>query len=593
MRLCVLFFAALQFCLLSAFASTQPTDSQLVHLDTLAGKIVYAHPDSTILLAHRGLQLAKQLGDDRMVMRMYTHISNAWQLQGRFDSVNVYNTLLWEKARASRDTLMMVTALGKIGSLQYLSGHVDSAIHSFQQSLELIPHLEEKYQRGLLLTSHANLGMMYQPKGDLASASRHFAEALRFAPEGCHPDRVNLLNVQATLYFDLEFFERAEKLLEKALACSTQNPNLTRIAIVVLNNLGELQLKHYNDPRQAITFFDRAIEQNEGKFTQSLLFSLAGKAEAYIKLNEPDSARMLLRQAASHQMKSPETASWIHMLEASLALAENDLPLAKKKAAQAIEIAETAGLTPTLRDAYRTWLSAALKMKSDERLADWFDRFVALNDSIDRTRLVQRMALLEAEQINANMRDSLYRERVEKAYLESIHSTQRTLLWVSMLLLLLASIIAWSWFKQWRLSEARRQALLEQNRHLTQLRAQGAARAPSASSIDDIRTQKFHPDNGQWAVQLCQISHISSSGNLITFHLTDGTTRQMWGSLSSLIEVLPSSMFARCYQSNLVNFEAISEVRANEIRLKSGVTLKIGRTYKKDFAEKWKEYIER
>ncbi len=594
MRTLACFLLSLLFT--AAWADQRQPHLQLAEIDSLAGVLVYANPDSTLQLAHEGLRLAEQAGDDRMAMRMYTHISNAWQLVGHLDSVDGYNTLLWERARATRDTLMMVTALGKIASHRFLAGNVDSAIHYLQHSIALIPFLEEKYQRGLFFTTHANLGIMYQRKGVLATAHRHFAKALQYAPEGCAPQRVNLLNVQATLYFELKIFDRAEKLLRQALACNEQNPNLDRITVVVLNNLGEIYLDHHRDYRQAISYFNRSIELNGGKFPKSHFFSLAGKADAYLKLNEPDSARILLREAArliENGVVSPETESFLCLGEASLALSENDLSLAKEKAARAIEIAEAAGYGPILQDAYRIWLSAALKMAGNEPYSAYFERYVTLIDSIDRTRLAQSMALLEAELVNTRTRDSLYQARVEKAYLETLHSAQSAALWMSMLLLLIVSILAWSWFKQWRLAEAQRAALLEKNRHLLEHQQQRKQKTQSVRElVQQARTEKFHPDNGQWSVVLNQITHVSSDGNLITFHLTDGSQRQMWGSLSSLSNILPDFLFVRCYQSFIVNLDEVKEVRANEVILKNEQRLRVGRTYKKNFMEKWQQYIQ-
>ena len=65
----------------------------------------------------------------------------------------------------------------------------------------------------------------------------------------------------------------------------------------------------------------------------------------------------------------------------------------------------------------------------------------------------------------------------------------------------------------------------------------------------------------------------------------------MWGSLSSLSNILPDFLFVRCYQSFIVNLDEVKEVHTNEIILKNGQRLRVGRTYKKNFLEKWQQYI--
>ncbi len=197
--------------------------------------------------------------------------------------------------------------------------------------------------------------------------------------------------------------------------------------------------------------------------------------------------------------------------------------------------------------------------------------------------------MLALQRPHTTLRDSLEQLKVENTQLHALRKSHTTLIWLLASLLLIVSIAAGRWQRQLRLAEASKAVLLEQNRYLRHLEKKAQT---LREKIQRALDQKFHPPKGNWAIPLRALSHISSNGNLITFHAIDGTTYHMWGSLSALQEVLPPFLFARCYQSYIVNLTAIKEVQTHALSMQSGTHIKIGRSYKKSFLAAWNRFIE-
>lgn len=91
-------------------------------------------------------------------------------------------------------------------------------------------------------------------------------------------------------------------------------------------------------------------------------------------------------------------------------------------------------------------------------------------------------------------------------------------------------------------------------------------------------------------LSLSDIRYIESHNHSIVIH--QGTEKSIYYfSLSDFEKQLPTGLFARCHNSFLVNLNGVREIGRNELLLKHGETLPIGRTYYKTFQSAYVRYI--
>lgn len=91
-------------------------------------------------------------------------------------------------------------------------------------------------------------------------------------------------------------------------------------------------------------------------------------------------------------------------------------------------------------------------------------------------------------------------------------------------------------------------------------------------------------------VDVSNIIYLEVSSHQITYHLLDGETFEIWGSLKDELEKLPKDMFIRISQSQIINAKYISNFDSNKIKLLNE-TLYFSRSYKKDAYNGILEYL--
>ena len=79
----------------------------------------------------------------------------------------------------------------------------------------------------------------------------------------------------------------------------------------------------------------------------------------------------------------------------------------------------------------------------------------------------------------------------------------------------------------------------------------------------------------------------------ITRVVTGATTYEVAEKLSALVDRLPSSIFAYCHSSYVVNMPAIVELHDTELRLANGATVPVSRRYARGFRERYFEWADR
>lgn len=91
-------------------------------------------------------------------------------------------------------------------------------------------------------------------------------------------------------------------------------------------------------------------------------------------------------------------------------------------------------------------------------------------------------------------------------------------------------------------------------------------------------------------ISLSELLFIEVSGHYLVYH-TKNEEFGCWGSLGALERLLPVGMFARCNVGYIVNLSKVEKIDRNEVYI-GDTSLHITRTHKKEFMEKFIEYLE-
>lgn len=89
---------------------------------------------------------------------------------------------------------------------------------------------------------------------------------------------------------------------------------------------------------------------------------------------------------------------------------------------------------------------------------------------------------------------------------------------------------------------------------------------------------------------LSEIVYIESYNHQLAIHTTSAE-QTVYSSLTAMERQLPANEFSRCHNSYLVRLEFVGEICRNEVTLRNGIRLPIGRQYFKTFQQDFIAYM--
>ncbi len=221
--------------------------------------------DEAALAGGSLVEILQDLGDLRAADRWTNHALSAFDRLG-------------DRAEESTE----IAVLSSIGNLRSNQGRYDEALDIQERLLSMLPSEGDEVRRS---KSHNSLGATYANMGELAQAVEHFeiSIALNDAARGPgHPDNVYPLANLAWMLIELEEFDRAEPLLDRAIEILQEKTADDAYALVTL-------LSHRG-----------ALHDERGEYGAARKLYAQGLALAESELgDEHDLAGMLLNNLAS------------------------------------------------------------------------------------------------------------------------------------------------------------------------------------------------------------------------------------------------------------------------------------------------------
>jgi len=126
---------------------------------------------------------------------------------------------------------------------------------------------------------------------------------------------------------------------------------------------------------------------------------------------------------------------------------------------------------------------------------------------------------------------------------------------------------------------------VQKARDLYRLKNKNLDREPDSSQDIESERIAIKSDGKSIQTELKEIRYLESYGNYVKVWLEDEyllTAR----TLKSFEEQLPRSQFLRIHKSHIVNYAYIDYLEGNQIALKNGIKLPIGKTYRKPVKER-------
>lgn len=354
---------------------------EIAALDSLASiNLLMGKPNDALPLSQQALEMAQELGDEKLYRRVLGNRAVALQGLGRNREAIEQLQRALERALSEHDRYSELQIRSHLGQAYAEMGDLESAEREIGQALELAQETANRtMQAGLLATQAA----LYYRRGNLNQALPLFERALKLEEILGHSEKQALILTNlAQIHLRLQQIDTAEQMLERAQHIAQEIgslrlqmgivPQLGRIAqaradwqhaeqyyrdalelaeqngepsnrIIALGNLGHV-LEKQNQLIKAAPFHETAIElASKFEMLPLLAQALVNFGVVKAKQNETAAAREALERAAqvAHQIGNPYDEFYAYEnLGRLYQFTLNDLPNAVRSYQHAVQLLE-------------------------------------------------------------------------------------------------------------------------------------------------------------------------------------------------------------------------------------------------------------
>ena len=339
-------------------------------------------------------QLASTQQSEAYLIRAYTGFGACNYYSGEWHAAieNYRNSL--RISVSLDDSLNIAKANNNLGLVYTQIGQLDSAIFAYEAALDHYPALErQKYEASL----HINIGLVFQKKGNHQQANEYFLKSLAWSEAS--NDQVGINNACfniGNIHYYLKDYHQAISYYRRSIQ-SQGYINVHTLANAY-SNLGSCFLK-VQEVDSSIHYHERALSLrrdmgNEGGVSSSL-YNLGN---SYYEMGQYHRAKELHWQAVeiceTRGNKSNELIMRTGLARDFLEL--NDLQKAEKQLNRALLIATDVAEPRSQLPLYRNFIRLYRKNRSLKAF-DYFDKYVALNDSLRDVEQIREVAQLQAQ----------------------------------------------------------------------------------------------------------------------------------------------------------------------------------------------------
>jgi len=392
----------------AVWSNPQQADTvRLKAIQDLAWSMFYSNPDSTALLAQMELDFA-------------------WKI----------NSKKWQG-----------TALNMLGGTYHMKGDFVAALNEYKKALSSFMDAGELKNVAAI---YNNMGLIYRAQGNTAKALEFYEKYLSIG------EKLNNIKIIATafnnlgnLYRDLNNYPKALEYYERGLQLAEKTNDKASMA-VGYNNIGSIYSVQKKPP-QALEYYEKSLKIRKGIDDQRGVASVFVNIGMVLKdQKDYDKALEYFLDAMKIQEKLSDKPGFVesYFQTGSAFAAKKEFAKAVEWCSKSLTASKQIGALDDELNACDCLYQAYKGMGQSGKALAWHERFVLLNDSLQKAETEKRLEQMEfAKQV---MADSLGQEeeklKMKMGYQSEVRKRERitNILLVAGLVVLALAVGFWS-----------------------------------------------------------------------------------------------------------------------------------------------------
>lgn len=365
------------------------------------------------------------------------------------DTAKYYGIAAYNIAKTLGHETGVAISLNSIGMLYQICGYYDSAVPYLDSSRAMFERMGD--QTGLIFVRN-NLALAMIRKGNYADGLKYYQENLSYAKSNNELENMVLAyNNMGIAYFDwgkhkqaLKYYHHALKVLEDLKEEERTGP--------VYNNIGEAYFD-MGEIDKAFVYFNKAqvINKKYGK-KRSILISMVNIGKIFYTNKKYDKAYAKYIEALkiSESIPDLEHIALINIRLGILFNSLNDYKKAKPYLQKGLKTSLANGKSKTILEAYKAYIDYYRGIKDAEKIYEYGNLFISLNDSLFNETSLSKISELETKYKTAEKEKEIVVLKSEQQVQEMEIQQQKNFkygLVVLMIILLLTSLLLFNRYK--------------------------------------------------------------------------------------------------------------------------------------------------
>ncbi len=411
---------------LQTLLRTKLPDTQKMEVLVNIGQILQRNdPQQGISYHQQALELAQKRADNTYQAKALIAMGSCYYDLGKLDQAEATWQQALKIAQTLKDTAMLSSLHSNFGVVYETRGDLDAAIEAYEQSLDHLRHFNNPVTKA---AAYNNIALVYDKQGNYTKAIEYFLSSLSDFEAASHIRGVAaVLGNIGMIYWKLKAYKDAIIYYNRSLKIKEKINDQVGMSIT-LNNLGGLY-ETIGKLDSAIYFHKKslAIKQQLGD-QLGICASYNNLGIAYYHLKDYAQARDFQLQAyqIAQQTKNKSDLARTAVDLGRVYLKLEQIALAERYLREALTLSEQVGERENILKVYQS-LYELYKIRKDARALHFYERYVALNDSLrndEQTRAITRLELqykfdkekeilaLERAQQEALLNSQLQRQRI-------------------------------------------------------------------------------------------------------------------------------------------------------------------------------------
>lgn len=436
-----------------------PNDTNRVNiLSTLSRKLIQKETEQALTYAREGIKLSKELNFENGRIMCEAQVATIFYFQAKYHQAADYLTRVLSYYRKKGQTKFQIQTSITLGTTYEKLGRFDEALEILQEALQLANDIQYKralpycinnianvylrkaeydkaissYQKAVelyesaqpdqnLANTYRNIGIVYKLKGDYDQALQYFYKALELSERLAKPVYLSeVWNSIGTVFTELNRPDKSKAAFQKALAYLDRETPSKRLYNIYIN-LGK---SHFfsNELDSALYYYHQSLSMSdslEGFLSKGVLFNNIGNV--HLKREAYRTALDYFHRAieADSLIENEENTGRTLMSMGKSYLLIGDYTQSIKYLSSALEIVEKIGAKQIKSNTLKYLSEAYRKNEDTEKAFDYFQRHVAVKDSLfnkataakidelifdhETTKKQQKIKLLEQSRTNQKL----------------------------------------------------------------------------------------------------------------------------------------------------------------------------------------------